>query len=231
MRLSTATPIVLCLAPFVGAQSTPNKIQTEGPKPQISSVETSMAYEPGAVTIRGTDLGLIRQVRIGGVPALVIGKSATSLVLEPLPQEPGFARLELLSPLGTIESGIEFTPSLQASSANDTLRLTLHGGEPGPYWIYYSLELRATPGVRPGIYYASMLDLTSRPSGLATKGFSDGSPVTLAFRTPPGWTTPVHFQALCLYDTPSERSWSFSNAFSQAPVDSPNHPVYSEAHP
>lgn len=218
MKLSTAAWIVLCWTPLVGAQVDPAQNRPRmlgGPTIKITDVETTMAYEPGGVAIRGTDLGLVRQVRINGVSVPIIRRTEVLVEIEPRPQDPGFARLELVSPLGIAESKIEFTPSLQVSSANDALRLTQHGGEPGPYWIHYSLDLRPTPNFVPGIYYAEMLNMTSRRSGLLARGFSDGSPITLSFRLPPGSTFPIHFQSLCSYEEPTERYWSFSNAFTQ----------------
>jgi len=229
MKLTTATLVVLCCAPFVGAQSSSFGVQKkngqpEHPKVQIDSVGAAMAYEPGAVTIRGTDLGMVKLARIDGVVAPIVAQSDNALVIAPKPGEPGFGQLELFSPFGTLASTIELMPTVQVQAKDDVLRLTLRGGQPGPYWVFYSLDLRATPYVHPGMYYGSMLDMTARRSGLVAKGVSDGNPFTLAFPAPPGWTYPIHFQALCQYGA-IDRDWSFSNAFSQSPFDVTGHPV------
>jgi hypothetical protein len=206
--------MILCGPQFVGAQQAR---WIGDPTIKIDTVETTMAYEPEGVTLRGAELGLVRQVRIDDVPVRVVRNTGAMMVIEPDPQIPGFAKLELLSPRATVAAEIEFMPSLQASVSPDTMRLTLHGGEPGPYWLYYSLNLRSTPSVFPGIYHGEWLDMTSRTSGLLAKGFSCGAPLTLSYRIPAEFVLPVHFQALCLYNTSAEREWSFSNAFTLQP--------------
>jgi hypothetical protein len=196
--------IALC-APFLGPQ---------GPV-KITSVEPTMAYEPDGVAIRGTNLDLIQKARINGLLVPLLHDTGTMIVLAPEPQDPGFGKLELFHSQGSVQSEIEFMPSIQASLSADKLRVTLHGGEPGPYWLHYSSDLLSAPLVRPWIYYRGMLDLTTRASGLLAKGISDGSPITLSFLIPP-WMAPahpIHIQGMCLYPTPVESEWSYTNAF------------------
>lgn len=196
---------IAVFAPFAGPQGTI----------KIDSVEPTMAYEPEQVAIHGSNLDLIEKVQINGVAVRVLHQDGTTIYLVPKPQDPGFAKLELFHSQGSILTAIEFMPSVQASMDQNTMKVSLDVGEPGPYWLYFSTDLLSTPLIRRPIYYCGMLDLTSRYSGMFAKGVSDGSPVTLAFRIPP-WmapTRPIHIQGLCLYPTGVESEWSFSNAF------------------
>jgi hypothetical protein len=211
MKLIATALVVLCGGQFVGAQ----QARWLGPlAPRIDTVEATMAYEPEGVTIRGAELGLVRQVRINDVPVMVVDNTGGMLVIEPGPQIPGFAQLELLSPRGTAAAEIEFMPSLRVCGSLDTLQVTLRAGEPGPYWVYYSMGLNPTPVAFPHAYHLALLDMTAHPCGLLASGFTCGPPMTLTFDVPPGFQYPIHFQAVCLYNSEplSEEEWSFSNS-------------------
>lgn len=217
MKLMATALAVLCGGQLAGAQ----EAQWLGPPKtliQVGTVEATMAYEPGIVTIEGAELGLVEQVLVNGVPVRIVENNRSTMTIEPEPQHPGFAKLELVSPRQTVVTEIEFMPSLSVTRVGESLQLMLHAGEPGPYWVFYSLDTLPSPFFYPGVYDCGWLDMTSSSCGLAASGFWWGGPVSLSTEIPPGYLLPVYFQAVCLYNTEAEAEWSFSNATELPPT-------------
>lgn len=217
MKLSTATLIVLCSAPLAGAQitDTPKGLTPVGPTIGITGVQATLAHAPEAITIQGEGLNMVTHVRINGIHVPILRKAPAFMVVDPLPGDPGFPSLELLSAVGNVETIVEYLPTLSVHTAQDRLRAILHAGGPGQYWIYFGINRRKEPAPFAGIHYGSMLILSSNPSGLLATGFSDGYPHEIDLNIPPLAPYPIYFQGVCMYGQKPNQFGSFTNLWTQ----------------
>ena len=175
----------------------------------ITSIGSTMSYEPGQVSILGRGFDLVSQVRIDGQAVLVIRKTGTEIVIQPGVKDPGFYRLELVRP-GTIVKGwMEFAPTLRAARFGEPLQLLVNPGESGQIFINWSFGCLETPAIVPGAYYMQMLDLDTPRSGPLTWTLSwTGEPVVIMAPLPPtiaglGFLDlhrGINLQAFCIYD-------------------------------
>lgn len=212
MKLLSMTTALLCLAASLGAQG---NVQPY-PAAQVTGVEPTMAFEPGSIAILGKNLDLTLEVRINGYPVPIVRNTGHRIVIEPRPQIPGLAKLELVQPRGLVLAELEFMPSLHADSmGGGRLSAGLHPGQRGFYVLYYSSTRGATPFHPTPVYYHSMLDLTVPHSGMLGMGLSDGAPFHVVEAMPLVMVgRPLHVQALCWYPTASGLLGSYSNVVS-----------------
>jgi|SRR5688572_16038092 len=186
-------------------------------EPVITSVETTMSYEPGLVTIRGQNFDMVSRVEIDGAPIEVVRSSPNEIVIRKDIVDPGFATLGLARPSGSSVKGtIEFTPSLRAARLGNGLQTTVNPGQHGYIWVNWSLRLLDDPFQVPGTHYPLLLDLSNASrSGSLWSGFSpDGLPVvvTAPFPTEGGLLELVelrqalHLQAWCLLGDGNDQS-------------------------
>jgi hypothetical protein len=156
-------------------------------EPVVSSVETTMSYEPGLVSIHGRRLDLIARVEIDGRAVPVVRNSGDELVVRPGNMDPGFAALALVRPDGRrLMEAIEFTPSLRANRVGDALAITLNPGEHASAWIRWSYRLLESPSTLPGVYFPLMLDLDTVNAGeMCSVHALTGEPVVMTEAVPP----------------------------------------------
>lgn len=175
----------------------------------ITSIGSTMSYEPGHVTILGRGFDLVSQVRIDGQAVLVICNTGTEIVIQPGVMDPGFYRVELVRP-GTIVRGwMEFAPTLRAARFDEGLRLLVNPGERGEIYVNWSFGCLDVPAIVPGAYYMQMLDLDTPRSGALSWTHSwTGEPLVIMAPLPPTIAgiglldlhRGIHLQAFCLYD-------------------------------
>ena len=70
--------------------------------PTIRSVNSTSAFAPGRIVIHGTSLGIVTQVLIAGEVVPIVKNTGSRLSVQPPPEDPGFATLELRSILGPV---------------------------------------------------------------------------------------------------------------------------------
>jgi len=145
------------------------QLQTKGTilpsQPAITGVQTTMAYEPGPVSISGRQFDMVTQVKVDGQDMPILHRTGNELVIQHEYVNPGFGALELVVPGTPVRGTIEFTPSLRASRSATSLDMVLNPGEPGAVWINWSLRALDTPLDIPGVFYPQMLDLGIPRSG------------------------------------------------------------------
>jgi hypothetical protein len=165
------------------------QLQTKGTvqqtQPVITGVQTTMAYEPGAVNISGRNFDMVTQVKIDGQAVPILDKSGNQLVIRRDLANPGFASLELVGPRFTVPGTIEFAPSLRGARTANNLHVVVNPVEPGSIWIDWSFRTLQTPSNLPGVYYPLMLDLTAPQSGrLCSEVSLTGEPVVVDMPIP-----------------------------------------------
>lgn len=175
----------------------------------ITSIGSTMSYEPGLVSILGRGFDLVSQVRIDGQAVTVVRKSGTEIVIQPGVMDPGFYRLELVRPGTVVKGWMEFAPTLRAARFDDSLRLLVNPGESGQIFVNWSFACLDTPAVVPGAYYMQMLDLNAPRCGPLSWVLSrTGEPVVIIAPLPPtiagigliDMHRGIHLQAFCIYD-------------------------------
>lgn len=178
----------------------------QAPEVELFFVEPTMAFDPGLVELRGRNLHMIREVRVGGLAVPVRFNNGQRMLIDPGDQVPGFHNLELIRIGGKLDAKIEFTPCMTAAWNNGRARVQLHPGEQGWYIVQYSFRRLDTPRTWPGIYYGEMLDLTGTHCGTYCSGLTpDDQPMAFPWMRVPTWggpslVGPMSFQALCLVD-------------------------------
>lgn len=205
-----ATALLLGLVPLGLAQQGSKPNVQPATRATVTAVDPAMAYGPGRVTIHGTNLGLIEEVRVAGRTVPILHNDGRELVIEPGQQDPGYALLELVQPDRLIRDKVEFLPALSARWRGNRIQVELHPGEPGWYVLNYSYKRLRTPLVTEGIFYADCLDMTSARCGILASGFfASGErllfpwvPVPRGVEGPGelGATIPMHIQALCMLE-------------------------------
>jgi len=202
-RLSLTVLFFLATASLGQAQLL-NKGVKPVPGVSITHVDAASALAPGRIDVLGTQLGLITEVRVAGVPVPVLHNDGSRIVIQPGDQVPGFGVLELFQPGRVHTAPIEFLPSLGAHWRNGRVSLRLHPGESGWYLVLYSFRMLETPNTYTGIYYSDWLDLNGPHSGALFTGAVAGDE-TLVFppmRVPTvsliGPYRSMHVQALCM---------------------------------
>ena len=178
-------------------------------EPHVSRIGSTCSFEPGAVTIEGRNLGLIWNVRVNGLNVPIVRRTATQLVIEPGAYDPGFYPVELSGPHGVVRApSAEFTPSLTVRERRNRIEVTMHPGEAGFYWVYYSYDELDVPTVHPGIHYMQRLDVTSPRSGMLVLGHAgDGEELIVPWMTMPeylGQIRPLKLQGFCQFDEGGE---------------------------
>ncbi len=207
-RIATLALIV----PALSALAPRSEAQLVFP-PSISSVSSTNAFDPGRVFVQGTNLGLVSQVLINGEVVQIVRKTATRIVVQPEPTEPGFGLIELRSPAGSPQATVELTPTVKATRTPNRMTITLHGGDVGTFVVYYSYGQLTTPEVVEGVYFHRLVDLGHPNSGiLSTGSFPDSNPVTINRLVPTAIGLvgePIFIQAVCDLGNTS----SFTNLF------------------
>jgi hypothetical protein len=159
----------------------------------ITDVESVMSFETNLVTIRGTNLALVNKVLVRDLMVPIVSKSGTQLVIRTEPTDPGFAGITLFYPGGQVACTLEFTPTVLVRRHSNRVQVTVHSGEPGFYWVYYSYKRLAQPYAEPGVWYMRLIDLAEPYGGLLAVGHTrEEGPVDLPWQVVPpapiGWT-------------------------------------------
>jgi hypothetical protein len=185
-------------------------------RPTITYVEPAMAKEPGRISIQGTNLGLIMEVRVNGTVVPVVRNDGTEIVITPGNQDPGIARLELVNADEVLSTRLNFRPSLHGRYRGNKVQVALDPGLPGFYFVNYSFKPARFPGITAGVYYMDLLDMTTPHSGMLVGGFSsDGAPMAFPWSPiphglqgvgGPGTVMPMNIQAFLMFG--DEYCWS-----------------------
>lgn len=211
MRLSFALALLACATSLLSGQQTPKAAWVGGPF--IRNIEVVSSSDPGGVTVTGVDLGLVWQASLDGVPVPIRRYTSKGLVLDPGPWAPGFSRLELDHPTGTLNGTVEFLPSLKVRRNHNQIQVTLNPGNRAVYWVHYSFDTYDTMQLFDGVYYGQWLDLTGSNCGLYAVGHAVlGEPLVFPWETVPdlGLIGSLRLQALC-YAPEGQGEWCFSN--------------------
>lgn len=135
-------------------------------QPVITSVGSTMSFEPGLVEIRGKNLDLVARVEINGAAVQVVSRDSNLIRIRPELMDPGFFPLALVLPGGSkVRETVEFTPTLQAVRYLDGMRVRINPGEHGLAWLNWSLRPLDNPFEVPGTYYPLMIDLSTPRCG------------------------------------------------------------------
>jgi hypothetical protein len=177
----------------------------------ITSIGSTMSYEPGHVSILGRGFDLVSQVKIDGQAVQVVRKTGNEIVIQPGIMDPGFYRLDLLRPGMRVTGTIEFAPTLRAARFGDMLRLVVNPGESGQVFVDWSYRCLETPAIVPGVSYMQMLDLTTPRCGPLSWSVSrDGEALVITAPVPHVIAglelfdmhpqRGLNLQAFCIYD-------------------------------
>jgi hypothetical protein len=152
---------------------------------------------------------MVWNVRVNGLAVPIVRQTATELVIEPGYYDPGFYPVELSGPHGMLRAPwAEFTPSLTVRERRQQIEVTVHPGEAGFYWVYYSYDDLGVPLTYPGIHYMQMLNTASPRSGLLAMGHVEsGADLVLPWTEIPdylGQIVPLKLQAFFQFDEGGE---------------------------
>jgi hypothetical protein len=196
-----------------------------GPSPDISSVPARKSYSPGSVVINGTNLGLVTQVRINGVPTPISHVRPNRIVTQPIaPLNPGIGTVQVIGGSASDSAPIEFLPTLIAIQRGFRLTLKLNNGDTGTYAVRFSYANPSGGVLDPGIYGPRYLGIYA--STIIAGVFPTASTLTLTGLTIPVQVgqigAPLQLQALCY--SPANNVTAYTNLATVPGITPPQGP-------
>jgi hypothetical protein len=193
--------------------------------PAVADVTPTNAAQPSPIVVSGTLLDSVTAASVGGQVAGILSQSPTSLELQPLPGDPGFADLALDGPWGThtFPQAAELFPSLLATSTGvgGTATVELENGAAGLFVLAFGAGALGTPlALGPDIYFGLLID-PGLPLIVMTAGVTPvAGAVVLQYPIPNDSTLSgaiLNWQAWCTHGfLPPFVSSSFTNLASMA---------------
>ena len=151
-------------------------------------------------------------------PAVILSQTATQLYIQPAPDDPCFADVEVTSPGGTTSAVLELWPSLLATTTGvgGTLVTTLDNGDVGVGVLAFATRQLTTPLpiLVPPTWYEFLLDYTGPMFILATGYFFVPQELNISYPIPNDPTlsgVTLYFQAWCQQASTGNVTYSFTN--------------------
>ena len=139
--------------------------------PSVDSASSTLWFEPGRISIRGSNLGFVDRVTVDGVEVPILRNTGARITIRPpATTEPGFATIEVFDAQGSDSVRLAYAPVLEVARQGNRMDVTLDNGAPGAYRLAYSFEPLDTPTRVPGIRHGLSLDLESSFSGILASG-------------------------------------------------------------
>lgn len=191
-----------------------NWVFTPNPAPSLHSATPKESWNPGQVTLEGTNFDPAMQVRVDGSDCVVVTATPTQALVQVPPGVPGWSEVEMSNSLGTASfaHAMEQWPSLTSTLSPlspPLLSLRIESNAAGNYLLAWSPKSLVQPiPVLTGTWYGLLLD----PAGLTllVAGAIPASGVaTLQFGVQVGGGTHlIPTQALVISGSPAVASFT-----------------------
>jgi hypothetical protein len=139
--------------------------------PTADSVSSTLWFEAGRVSIRGSNLGFVDRVTVDGVEVPILRNTGSRITIKaPATDGPGFATVEVFDSQGSDTAILSYSPTVSAARRSNRMDVTIDNGTPGSYRLAFSFDVLQSPAHTLGIKHALLLDLESASTGILASG-------------------------------------------------------------
>jgi hypothetical protein len=172
--------IATALSAFLGLLALTSAATAQfGPTPDITSIPQRQANSPGNIVINGSNLGLVTDVKIDGVPVPIIRTRTDRIIVGPLaPQLAHFAAVRVSGGNSSDTGTLSLLPTLSATRRGFAVFPSIHNGDTGTYILRYTYQSDLVSIEDKGIYGRRFLSPFATVSSVGV--FPDANPFSVA---------------------------------------------------
>ena len=172
--------IATALSAFLGLLALTSAATAQfGPQPDITAIPVRQADNPGNIVINGSNLGLVTDVKIDGVPVPIIRTRVDRIIVGPLdPQLAHFAAVRVSGGNSSDTGTLSLLPTLAATRRGFAVFPSIHNGDTGTYVLRWSYQPDLLNIADKGIYGRRFLSPFATVASVGV--FPDANPFPLA---------------------------------------------------